>query len=426
MLMRKTIETVGIAAIANATMVTDLSQLQLDASSGPTTLLESAAETAAGRLGMQNVEIALGIEPEAKHGVASRYVEATEGTLAEILVAEETLADPLRAFMEVAYQYSAHFWRCRPEPSELELHPKTTSLLPICYGLGVLASDASLYDQQWSHSGFSGWSMSRSGYYNTEEIGYATALFARARGEQTPAWTSSLRLDSQVTAKKAWRFFAKHEKSGGQLLFDADKVPGTARDMTELANWLRGDDPAFALAAAYALRASDNLSALAVAAAIDATHSDDPAVVPAATRLLGLTRHSSPEVQSRVEKLIVDPSPFTSLFALESAADLGMSLDAYQPKIVQLLSVFEEDPWPLLDLIGRTEPRLSAVAPALCEQLERALRQGPDESASNELARTLVHCIEKVHENAEEIIGTHIKHAETRDQALQYLVTTKS
>ena len=424
--MRKTIETVGIASITNAIMVTDLGQLHLDTASGATALLESVAENVAIRIGMEHVEIALGIEPEAKRGFASRYVEASSESSAEILVAEETLADPLRTFMEVAYQYSAHFWRSRPEPTELELHPKTTSLLPICFGLGVLASDASLYDQQWSHSGFSGWSMSRSGYYNTEEIGYATALFARARGEQKPAWTSSLRLDSQVTAKKAWRFFAKHERSGGQLLFDADKVPGTARDMTELANWLRGDDPAFALAAAYALRAGEDLSPLAIDAALAATHSDDPSLVPAATRLLGLTRHSSKEVQDRVKKLISSSSPFTSLFALESAADLGMSLDAYQPKIVQLLSVFQEDLWPLLDLIRKSEARLSAIGPALCEQLESALRQGPDEPAGNELARTLVHCIEKVDNNARGLIETHIKHPECRNRALEYLVIIKS
>ncbi len=144
--------------------------------------------------------------------------------------------------MEIAYQYANHFWHSTANPTSLDTDARTTNLLPICCGLGVLASDASLYDDQWSQAGWSGWSISRSGYYTAVEIGYALALYARARGEVNPKWARALRPDSRETARKAWRYFSEHEKADGSLLFDSHKVPSTNRDMTELAAWLGGDD----------------------------------------------------------------------------------------------------------------------------------------------------------------------------------------
>ena len=133
---------------------------------------------------------------------------------------------------------AAHHWHGVPGATELDKSPRNADLMPICCGFGVLGSEACLYDDQWSQAGWAGWSISRSGYYSTVEIGYALALLARCRNETSPDWDEHLRLDSRETAALAWKFFASQEKLGRSLLFDAETIPSTQADMSQLATWL--------------------------------------------------------------------------------------------------------------------------------------------------------------------------------------------
>ena len=418
LLMRKTIEAIGITVVLQSDVVRGLSELRLDLSS-PQRLLESASHAVLQRMPMIGDPCQIVVVEDSQLGYPSTYQPGGNDSPARIRIADQTLADPLRTVMELSYQYANHHWHTIADPTPLDIDPRTTNLLPICCGLGVLASDACLYDEQWSQAGYVGWSISKSGYYTAIEIGYALALLSRARGETDPNWARGLRPDSKVTAQQAWRYFAAHEKAGGSLLFDASKVPAAARDMNELAAWLRGDDRAFALAAGYALAKIDELSPLVIEAAIHATHDADIDIVPVATRLLGAARRPTAAAEARVRELIRHTSPQTSLAAIQSASDLGMPLADSGAKISKLLDVFAADSFALVDVIGQQGKAFSFMGPKICEHIARAIRELDDE-----LVNALLDCLQRIVDDPPRLIETVIKSPEIRKESLERLAAT--
>jgi hypothetical protein len=415
LLMRKTIETVGVDAVRQATVIRDVSELALDAST-PQTLIESAAREVRQRMNLADVQLDLEIADGSKLQHLSTYKAAAAEGCSTIVLADDTTGDPLRTVMELAYQYSYHFWRTQPQPTPLDLEPRNTNLMPLCFGFGVLASDASLYDNQWSQPGWSGWSLSRSGFYSAIEIGYAMALWSRTRGETKPAWIRSLRLDSRATAQQAWRFFAHHRQSGGDLLFDSAKIPSSKSDMNELAGWLAGNDLAFALAAGYALSHLDDLPPRVIDAALVATRSGDPSVVPVAVRLLAGAQHDSPDVVNRVHQLIRSDSAATSLAALQAANVLGSDLSPYSAAIAKLIDYLGGQSPELLGVIADQGTRLKILVPPLCKHIGAALQTEDDE-----LTVDLLACLVAISDDPAAALTRHLKSHPIQTAALQQL-----
>lgn len=414
LLMRRTIERVGLPFVRQTQVIIDLDELNLDRTNA-NALLESAASEVVCRLPKQKMPCDVQSVAAADLGYPSTYSEATQDSAAIIRLAEETLRDPLRTVMELAFQYSCHYWRTFPSATTLDKSPRTSDLLPICCGFGVLGSEACLYDDQWSQAGWAGWSISRSGYYSTVEIGFALALFARSRNETAPEWAGYLRLDSRETAEVAWRFFEEREKDGGSLLFDAETIPSSQADMRQLATWLEGTDPAYALAAGYAFAKLDGLSPRAIEAAMNATSCSDPDVVPVAVRLLGNARHSSPEVQSRIHGLIRRGSPRVAFAAMQAAVSLNLPLGGYRRRVSKLLDYFSGDPSPLLELVGAQGTTLSRLAPKITHRLRLAIQDQDDKLVDASLV-----CLSKIHDDPEKLICRYLKNAE-----VQLLVRTR-
>lgn len=67
---------------------------------------------------------------------------------------------------------------------------KLTDLTTVLFGLGIFNANAAF--QTYTGIGYSGWQSM--GYLKQMEWGYALALFAHLRGEQTPAWTDHLNI----------------------------------------------------------------------------------------------------------------------------------------------------------------------------------------------------------------------------------------
>jgi hypothetical protein len=339
--------------------------------------------------------------------------EGSDGK-ASIQVADEVLTDPLRTTMELAYQYSSHYWHQVPNPRPLDTDPRTTALLPICCGLGILASDASLYDQQWSRDGYAGWSISRCGHYTAVEIGYAMALLARFRGEVEPDWLGRLRLDSRATVKQARGYFARLDRARQPLLFEAERIPDSTTDQKQLAQWLAGEDPGFALAAAYALCQHDEISALALEAAMSATCYGEPDLVPLATKLLGRGRTVSDAVVKRVKELMDSPKPATSLAAFTAGQALGIPLDSHRRRIAKLLDRYPGDTLRLLELVGGQGQAFASLEPQICAHLSRAI-----EASDDELAAALIECLRRIADRPRQAIERRIRGRQTREAALQ-------
>ncbi|MCG8653100.1 MAG: hypothetical protein MI861_24890 [Pirellulales bacterium] len=416
LLMRRTIEMIGRRVVVEAEVVTDVNQLGLDDSSQDA-LVSTASREVRRRMDMEDVPLDVQVVKESELAYPSLYKKAgEEGQPALIQLSDETVSDPLRTFMELAYQYSQHYWSNVPNPRPLDQDPRTTNLLPVCYGLGVLASDASLYDLQWSQAGWSGFTISRSGYYNTVELGYALALFARARGEIKPAWSRSLRLDSKATAQQAWRFFQHHQRAGGSLLFDSAKIPRSTDDLKELGNWLGSDDLTFALAAGYALSHHDELPSSVIEAALKASRSADQDLVPVAVRLLAGARQESPAVTKRVQQLIHCDSTQTSLAAVQAAHALGLDLTPHRGQLSRLLDQLAEDAFDLLTVIGAQGSKLNSFDKQICKHVSKAIR-----AADKELASALLRCLRHISESPGEALRRYIKTPTILHDAMEQL-----
>lgn len=412
LLMRRNVELVGRDAVVRSDVITDLAQLAIDTST-PERLLETAVAEVAMRLGMTDTTVVVSLEFDSEADQPSTYQPPTESSSAQIQISREIGGDPLRCVMEIAYQYAHHYWCQQPNTRELDTQPRTTTLLPICFGLGVLAGHAALYDRQWSVTGYSGWSFSRSGYYNPAEIGYAVALLARMRGESKPSWLSALRLDSKVAARGALRYFSDHDDKGGELLFDAGRIPGTDRDRIELTNWMRGEDPAFAMASALALAQLDSLPSATIEAAVEATRSTDHDLAIVATRLLGASQVKDAGLQSRLRELSHSNVAPIALAALESASRVGMPMGEFSRALARLLDHRTLDVVPVARLIGDQGQECRWLAPKVCKQLVAAIKYG-DEAA----VESLLDCLSKISDAPTREVDMHIKALEVRRQVL--------
>ena len=403
LLMRRTIDEIGLAFVRQTQVLNHLDDLDLDQTSVEA-LVETAHAAVVSRLPEQQAECEVQIVPGSEIGYPSTYAAATETSPAVVRLAKETGEDPLRTVMELAFQLSCHHWHGVPAATELDRSPRNSDLLPICCGFGVLGSEACLYDDQWSQAGWAGWSISRSGYYSTVEIGYALALFARSRNEVHPEWIGELRLDSRETAELAWDFFETQEKSGNCLLFDAETIPSTQADMSQLATWLSGPDPAYALASGYALAKLDGLSPRAVEAAINASRFGDPDVVPLAARVLGKARTCTPELEKCVLDLCRKSKPRIAVAAMQAAVELNLSLLNFRRKLAKLFDYFAGDPSPILELIGSQGESLSMLAPRIMPRLALALRDD-----DNELVDACLVCLTRIRADTDRLVPRFFK-----------------
>lgn len=92
------------------------------------------------------------------------------------------------------------------------LHPEspameeTTDLATVFFGYGIFTANALVRERNWDSAGWQGWSVGRQGYLTFENLGYALALHAKARGERRPPWAAHLRPDARVPFRRALRF----------------------------------------------------------------------------------------------------------------------------------------------------------------------------------------------------------------------------
>ena len=283
--------------------------------------------------------------------------------------------DDLQAIMVVAGALARHAWeRFRQRDSDVD--PQTTSLLPIIAGLGVLASQASLLDNQWSTVGWSGWSLSRSGYYNTMEIGYAMALVNRIANTaaEKPTWLPALRLDSRTVCKQAMQYFKRMDLAEMPLLLDADRIPNRQSEPSEIAAWLAGDDVAFAYAAALVASKHENANDDVIDAALVCTGRSDVELVARATEVLRLAPRGRKDVKDRLIKLADHKSVQVTFAAMKSATQFGLPHRDFVASATRILAAESFDLYPVLAWIESGGHQCIGLKPILLQHLEDAKR----------------------------------------------------
>ena len=287
---------------------------------------------------------------------------------AKVELSDQLIADPMRLTMEIAFQYSVHFWHQIEPKHPLDLNPVTTQLLPICCGFGFLASDASLYDSQWSLVGYSGWTLSRSGYYTAQEIGYALGTLKSLKPEIPDNWLDRLRPDSRQVADQVVKSRAITPKEN--RLFDAIQIPSSKCDPQKLKSWLEGDSPDFALAAIEAILIQKQIPNQIEQVTLKLSRSKDPSLIHAASRLLGQITPASEALKQRIDQLIGHRDIAIAIEAIHSAVDLGMELSKHIKKIKRLIGQLGEYGLALVQKLTSSTTDLSVLVPDICIQLD--------------------------------------------------------
>jgi len=419
--MRRTIDSIGTDFPKQCDVVRSIDDLSVD-SSTPERMLESVKTEITSRFPIIDQNVDFSISDDERAELPSVYCESGQSSEAEIQIHETTLTDPLRTVSELANQYSTHFWHASGQIEPNEVHPNLCHLMPICCGFGVLASDAAFYDSQTSVGGWHRWSMSRSGFYNATEIGYASALLARHRNENDPTWLPAMRLDSRETTKKAFRYFDDCDRNRRPILFDADKIPSSMCDPADLAAWLQGDDPAFALAAAYALLKQDKPSSFVIEAAMQianapnrsANRAANRELAPFAIRLIGRSCTLTDDVRQLIEKSVSNRNHAISIAAIKSADALGMPLAPYRKRITELLHAYAEGSNELIELVAKGGSEFTALEGLICQHLAEATLY------SNQQATvSLVDCLHQISSDPKSVVVREIGDPELKDRILQ-------
>lgn len=104
---------------------------------------------------------------------------------------------------ELCHAYLLGGWLVSPEEPD---HEPLTDLATVCFGLGILTANAAIRESHWSRGGWCGWSVGRHGYLGENELAYALAVYAWARGERKPPWARHLRLNARSYLKQSLRY----------------------------------------------------------------------------------------------------------------------------------------------------------------------------------------------------------------------------
>ncbi len=92
---------------------------------------------------------------------------------------------------------------------DYEDHEPMTDLVVIFYGLGIFTANSIFSFGQYTNTMGQGWRAERRGYLTEEMCGYALALFALARNEPKPDWTSYLNQNVRTYLKQSLKFLCK-------------------------------------------------------------------------------------------------------------------------------------------------------------------------------------------------------------------------
>lgn len=165
-------------------------------------------------------------------GTVGLYEEGVEGV--RIRIDAKALEDPLALVAIAAHELSHVLLLSQRRLTGHERdHEGITDLLTVYLGLGVFTANTRVRDRSTRSAATESWSISKLGYLDQPEVGYALALWARLREETKPAWASALCTDVRSYFEQGVRWLAVEGDSvldattgSPKLLSDDEAPPG--------------------------------------------------------------------------------------------------------------------------------------------------------------------------------------------------------
>ncbi len=317
-----------------------------------------------------------------------------------IRVVQSQLADAERLVSTLAHELAHDFLLggefLKGDEPDGEL---ITDLLTIFLGLGVFTANSIFRESQW-------W-MSRQGYLLPEAVGYALALFAFMRGEESPDWAKHLTLGPAEHFAKGLRFLRKTNDS----LFHPETIlierrpldPATALTnlqtgsatvrlatlwdlrnqpltdavvVTAVARCLRDRDPDIPSAAALALGQLGEAAAPALSNLIELLPSEDPGVRAAVAFALGVLARNPDEVVPWLCEYIPASPREVLVEASRALARFGRHGEAgVRPLALALMKAFENDDPALVHHLADVLTAVTADAPKRVREILQEMEE---------------------------------------------------
>jgi hypothetical protein len=301
-------------------------------------------------------------------GAAGLYQMRTRSA---ICVAESQLTSPPQLLATLAHELAHEILLKGGYLTQATAdHEQVTDLLPVILGTGIFVANATVQFASSFSGGWSYWNMSRQGYLNSIALGYALALFAFARGEDSPDWAAHLRTDAAITLRAGLNYVSKT----GDTLFHPDTAGGSrppaAADVTDRlthrspsvrigALWDIGEyglppadlleavaarigdrDPDVRRAAAHTLGTFGVAAAGFVPRLIDAVRHGRPAVQAAAAGALGEIGADPETTVPVLAGAVADPSAMVSCAAAAAVARYGPAAAPAAPAVLAALEAW--------------------------------------------------------------------------------------
>lgn len=118
---------------------------------------------------------------------------------------EKNLKDPIKLVATLAHEIS-HI-KLLGENKIEENNEPLTDLTTVVFGFGIFNANAAFQ----IHQGFDRWERSTIGYLSQMEWGYALALYAYLRGEESPSWINHLSKNVKADFIKSEKFIRNNE-----------------------------------------------------------------------------------------------------------------------------------------------------------------------------------------------------------------------
>jgi hypothetical protein len=131
---------------------------------------------------------------------AGLYLDKNEQGKCDILIEKRNLADPENLVATIAHEFS-HIKILGEKRLDFN-DEQLTDLTPVIFGLGIFNANSAFKE----HRSFDSYGHNSIGYLKQREWGYALALYAYFRGEETSDWIKYLTPNIKSDFKKSIRF----------------------------------------------------------------------------------------------------------------------------------------------------------------------------------------------------------------------------